>query len=121
MVFVFFEDGTLQVVESVEEAERRYEGVDVESEVFIFFDENGVYFKPVFTTPNRGGKFFGLISWVESGQYRLVPSPEGGKDIGEFLLEAIEPEPNPWFKSLAEVKAYLAGRSRSGGTPIGAE
>jgi hypothetical protein len=116
MVFVFVEDGTLEVVGSIEEAERGYEGIDVESEVFTFFDASGTYLKPTFTKPNRSGRFLGLFGWVESGEYRLAPSREDGEDIALFLCEAAELKPNPWFQSLAEVKDFLARGSGAGET-----
>jgi hypothetical protein len=61
MVFAFLEDGTLVIHESVAEACRQYEGIDVESDVVRFYDESGTYLRPRFTTPNRTGKTLGLI------------------------------------------------------------
>ena len=115
-VFVFIEDGTLEVVGSMEEAERGYEGIDVESQVFTFFDASGTYLKPTFTRPNRSGKYLGLFSWVESGEYRLAPSHEDGYDITTYLYEAADLKPNPWFRSLAEVKDFLTRGSGAGET-----
>lgn len=39
MIFVFLDDGILDVIANLEEAQRNYEGIDVESGVFQFFDE----------------------------------------------------------------------------------
>lgn len=47
MLFVFVEDGTLEVVADLDEARRRYEPIDVESRVFIFYDERGRPLEPV--------------------------------------------------------------------------
>lgn len=54
MIFVFVEDGTLEVIEDLEEARRRYEGIDVESGVFRFYDENGCFLAPKFAKPTGG-------------------------------------------------------------------
>ena len=75
MLYAFLEDSTLEIVEDVVEARRRYEGIDVESDVVRFFDENGRRLKPNFTVPNRSGKYLGIIRWVESGVYDLCRIP----------------------------------------------
>ncbi|MCA1815793.1 MAG: hypothetical protein LC746_05185 [Acidobacteria bacterium] len=114
MIFVFAEDSSLEVVGSLEEAERNYEGVDVEGGVFTFFDESGAYLKPEFTTPNRSGRrLLGIFKLVESGKYRLRPSPESDKDISSYLSTTALLEPNPWFKNLEEVSRFLQARSDS--------
>jgi len=108
MLYAFLEDGMLEIVEDVAEARRRYEGIDVESDVVQFFDENGRRLKPHFTVPNRSGKYFGIIRWVESGVYDLVPDPDPAADSIEIaLLETSLMEPNRWFASLEAVKAAL--------------
>ncbi len=53
MIFIFVEDGTLEVVNSVEEVRRNCEGIDVENGVFRFFDENGSQLEPRFTKLNK--------------------------------------------------------------------
>lgn len=112
MIFVFIEDGTLEVVASLQEARRNYEGIDVESGIFQFFDEYGIYLEPRFTKPNRTGRFLGIFSWVESGEYELVPNPDAEEDsILEKLSEQILLAPNVWFRNLEEVKSYLKSRS----------
>ena len=111
MVFAFLEDGTLVVHATPSEATREYEGIDVESGVVRFYDESGIYLEPRFTTPNRMGKMLGLIPWVESGSYELVPNPSADADSFALALhETGALEPNPWFASLDELKATLAAR-----------
>ena len=102
MVFAFLEDGTLEVHAAATDAFREYEGIDVES---------GVYLEPRFTTPNRSGKWLGLIQWVHSGTYELVPNPSAEADTFALALyETSVLEPNPWFDSLDALKATLAAR-----------
>ena len=111
MVFAFLEDGTLVVHATPSDATREYEGIDVESGVVRFYDETGTFLEPRFTTPNRQGKTLGLIPWVESGTYELVPNPSAEADSFALALhETSVLEPNPWFGSLDELKTTLAAR-----------
>ena len=111
MVFAFLEDGTLEVHAAAADAVRQYEGIDVESGVVRFYDESGVYLEPRFTTPNRSGKTLGLIPWVESGSYELVPNPSAPHDsIALALHETSILQPNPFFANLDDLKAALAAR-----------
>ena len=76
-----------------------------------FFDENGRRLKPHFTVPNRSGKYLGIIRWVESGVYELVPDPDPAADSIEIALgETSLMEPNRWFASLDEVRAALSAK-----------
>ena len=111
MVFVFAEDGTLEVLAGPDEARRNYEGIDVESGVFRFFDESGICLEPRFTKPNRAGRFLGIFRWAESGEFMLVPAPDAeGDDIYTCLREVSELKPNPWFNDLGEVGRFLTRR-----------
>ena len=109
MIFVFAEDSSLEIIASLEEARRNYECVDVESGVFQFFDDKGMYLEPQFTKPNRSGRFLGIFKWVESGEFELVSSPKADEDINTYLAETSELEPNPWFTELDEVRRFLRG------------
>ena len=109
MIFVFLDDSTLDVIANLEEAQRDYEGIDVESGVFQFFDETGIYLEPYFTEPNKTGRFLGILSWVKSGQFELVPNTETDEDINLYLAETSEINPNPFFSSLEEVRQFLQG------------
>ena len=116
MVFIFNDDGTLEVVNSLEEVRRNCEGIDVENGVFRFFDENGNHLEPRFTKPNKTCQVFGVFSLVEAGEYELIPSPIiNEREIFLSLLEASEMESNPWFKSLDGVKGYLESRVKRSG------
>jgi hypothetical protein len=107
MIFVFLDDSTLDVIANLEEAQRNYEGIDVEEGVYQFFDETGCYLEPQFTEPNKTGRFLGIISWVESGQFVLVSNTETDEDINLYLAETSEINPNPYFSSLEEVYQFL--------------
>ena len=108
MVFAFVEDGTLEVYETATDAIRQYEGIDVEDGVVDFYDERGTHLEPRFSTPNKRGTILGLIGWVQSGTYELVPNSASARDsFASALYETQELEPNKWFGSLEELKASL--------------
>ena len=107
MIFVFLDDGTLDVIANLQEAQRNYEGIDVESGIFQFFDERGIYLEPQFTEPNKTGRFLGIFQWVESGQFKLVRQTETDEDINLYLAETSEINPNPYFSNLEEVRHFL--------------
>ena len=114
MIFAFVEGGTLEVYATSVDAIRRYEGVDVESGVVSFYDENGVYLEPRFTTPNKREKILGLLGWVQSGLYELFPNPNSEEDpFALALYETRALEPNQWFSSLEQLKASLAAKGVS--------
>jgi len=109
MVFAFVEDGTLEVFPDQATATREYEGVDVESGTVRFYGVGGTYLKPVFVRSNKGGKLFGALSWVQSGEYHLVPDAVASEDsFALSLFETVALEPNPWFASMEELKTALA-------------
>jgi hypothetical protein len=116
MIFIFAEDRTLQVVNGLEEVRRNCEGIDVENRVYRFFDENGSQLEPRFTKPNKKGRLLGILSWVESGEFELIPSSNvDEQEIFLSLLETSEMESNPGFKTLDDVKDYLQSRARQSG------
>ena len=119
-VFAFEDDGSVHVYADVAQVQTEYEGVDVEEGIYQFFDAHGKPLKPVFIVPNRSGRLFGIrwLSWVESGKFRLEPA---GTDEDEAfvnkLSEVSHMAPNPWFKSLEELREQwkeVHGKRESG-------
>ena len=108
MIFAFIEDGTLAIHADIAEVQREYEGIDVESGVIRFYDASGTYLEPIFTTPNRISRRFLLFTSVLSGTYDLRAAPNADEDpIWVYLVETSSLEPNPYFATVAEVKAYF--------------
>ena len=108
MILAFVEDGTIRLHGSEEEATAEYEGVDVESQVVMFYRDDGIYLEPVFTEPNRYGRLLGLISWSESGTYHLEPRPDATEDpLWLALLEHPILEPGLGFSSIEELRRHL--------------
>ena len=109
MIFVFDEGGTLDIIKGLAEARRNYEGIDVESGTFIFFNEKGQYLKPVFTKPNRFARSMGVFPWVVSDEFELHLDPKANVDnIFVCMEETSILSPNPWFRDLGEVKNFLS-------------
>ena len=105
MVIIVAEDGMVKVVETVEEAER-YESIDVENNVFVFYDEQGRWLRPRFIAPNRY-RFFGFI--LDQGTFVLEPSVELDPAIDPLplaLAEARYLEPNQYFKDLTVLREH---------------
>jgi hypothetical protein len=111
MIFVFIGDGTLDVIENIETAQRNYEAIDVESGAYVFYDSEGNYLEPELSVPNKSGKFLGLFQWYQSGVFQLRLNPE--KHVDPFwvnLSKTSHINANKWFKSLDEVKLYLQNK-----------
>jgi len=109
MIFAFGDDGGLTIYDSTAEAIRAWEGIDVESGAVHFYDRRGTYLEPRFTKPNRSGKWLGLIGWVQSGSYELVPNPASKEDpFALAVMEARFLNPNRWFSTLEQLKAALS-------------
>jgi len=107
MLFAIVEDGTVRVLEDQSAARREFEGIDVENGVVTFYAQDGSLLLPRFTRPNKR-KLLGLL--VESGEYDLSPSFEATTNVDSFEIaigEATVVEPNPHFKSIAEIRAHV--------------
>ncbi len=114
MIFAFIEDGTLEVHENLASVQREFEGVDVEDQVVRFYNELGVFLEPRFMVPNRRGKVLGLIGWVTSGVFELIPNTNAPQDsFALALAETTSLAPNPWFESLEKLKGELSARGVS--------
>ena len=93
MIFVFAEDGTLEVIEGLSQAQR-YESLDVESGVFVFYDEDGTWLQPRFAR----------------GVFELVRSQQMDPTVDPFsvaLAEASELKPNKYFQTLHAIRRHV--------------
>jgi hypothetical protein len=111
VIFALREDGALEVFETLDQVRTACEGIDVESGVWDFYGDNGEPLTPVSITPNKtSSHLFGLFSTVVSSQ-NFDLKPVAG-DTEPSLSACLGPdtpiEPNPWFSSVADVRAYLA-------------
>jgi hypothetical protein len=110
-LFVFLEDGVLELCESLEDAQRDYEGVDVEARVFEFYDFSGTPARPVFIKPNKHSSFLGLFRSCSLGIFtferdadlRIAP-------IDVAVLEASILDQNNRFKDMNQVRKHLESR-----------
>ena len=110
MILVFQEDGLLSIANDVAEVYRSCEGIDVQSGVYKFYDDNGNPLKPVFDSPVKQGKWWSLWS-IDSGVYHLEVDSESGEDpLWVSLLEVGDLAPNERFPSLDHLKAFMRAR-----------
>jgi hypothetical protein len=115
MIFVFADDQTLNILDSIDEVRRDCEGVDVEEGIFSFFDESGSLLLPYFIESNKKGKLFGLFGWVSSGVFDLKKSEEDiPYTIEEALDNTVSIDSNKYFDSLAAVRGFLTNKSCQG-------
>jgi len=112
-LFVFLDDTSIEICESLEDARRDYEGIDVESGVFSFFDFSGYPLKPVFTIPNRHSKFLGLIRSCSSGVFEFERESSLLHDIDLSLSKSEHLAKTERFGTLDDVCDHLANRGHS--------
>ena len=85
--------------------------MDVESQVFEFYDFSGCPVKPVFTVPNKYSSFPGLIPSVSSGVFEFERDPDLEIDpIDVAVLETGILERNERFENLIQVLKHLESR-----------
>ena len=107
MLFAFIEDGTLEVVDDVAEARRRFEPIDVDSGVVAFYDERGRGLTAIF--PHRSERrLFGFHITSDPGPYELELTDPTADTIRTALVEVAAMTPNRWFSTLDQVEAYIA-------------
>ena len=107
MIFAFGDDGMIGVHGTEADVQREWEGLDVESQAVVFYDERGTWLKPEFTTPNTRS-LFGLV--VGSGHYRLIPTAKAPPEIDPIdvaLSEAAGVTPNPHFESVDDIRRHI--------------
>jgi hypothetical protein len=112
MVFVIDEDGSVDVIDDKELAQK-YEPIDVESRVFVFYDEDGTWLEPKFEKPSR----YLLLGWILSqGTFELVRNLVVDGTVDPFdvaIKEAVELRPNKYFKTLDEIASHVKSSQRS--------
>lgn len=112
MIFSVADDGIAHVFEDILHVRRECEPLDVESEVFVFYAEDGTWLRAQFVRPNRR-RFFGFV--LEQGWYELVLDANLERSVDPIevaLAECVGVEPNPHFASVAAILAHVAARRR---------
>ena len=110
-LFVFREDGVLELCESLEDARKDYDGLDVEANLYQFYDFSGVPVRPVFIVPSKDSFFRRLIRSSSPGVFTFERYPELSIDpIDVAVLETSILNRNDRFKSLIEVREHLENR-----------
>jgi hypothetical protein len=113
MIFAVVEDGTVKVLEN-EAVAQTWEPIDVESRAAVFYAEDGTWLEPRFTRPNRY-RFLGLV--LEQGAFELVRNAAGDPTIDPIAValdDAVALEPNPYFRTIDEIRQHVAARRAAG-------
>ena len=80
MILVFQDDGTMRAIDSVSEANREYEAIDVENQEYTFLDDQGRVLKPVLREPAKKRWLF-FFSVVDTVPFTLEPTNERRDDL----------------------------------------
>jgi hypothetical protein len=104
-IFVFLDDGRLDVVSSASNINGAYEGIDVEDGRYAFFNSKLHELTPKFTTANKNSGIFGL-SLVSSGAYQLEDSEGGSSDFMGRLKLVSRVNSNSWFATISQIEDY---------------
>lgn len=80
MILVFQDDGTMRVLDSVSEANREYEAIDVESQEYTFLDNRGCVLTPVLREPAKKNWLF-FFSIIETVPFTLKPTNQRREDL----------------------------------------
>jgi hypothetical protein len=80
MILVFQDDGTMRAIDSVSEANREYEAIDVENQAYTFLDDQGRVLKPVLREPAEK-KWLFFFSVVNTVSFTLEPTNERRDDL----------------------------------------
>ncbi len=106
MIFGFVEGGEVRVFDDLAHAIREWAPYpeDVESEVIVFYDSDGIWLKPVTTSEPR--RLMGLLPGAK--RFELVREAAQDSDVDPIwlaLFEASTLVPNAHVGSLAELRA----------------
>ena len=80
MMLVFQDDGSVRVIDSAAEANREYEGVDIENQEYAFLDDRGCELRPVLREPAKK-KWLFLFSVADTVPFTFEPTNERREDL----------------------------------------
>ena len=120
MIFVFADDQSLDVLSDIEAIRRECEPIDVESDVFEFFDENGYRLVPHFVEPVKQSSFLSvLFGGTSDVDFELVADVEDdGMAFFDALTGTVLLDENGWFGTLEEVASYVGAMRDSRGVRV---
>lgn len=108
MILAFSNDGGLELHADNEEVVMHCEGIDVDSGIYAFYDDQGRALKPVFDIPVETKSYLWFFETVSGGTYHLELDTSGDAEHILFaLLECNHLAPSQGYESLHEVKSYL--------------
>jgi hypothetical protein len=112
MLFAIAEDRMVWVLEKESDARVEFEVVDVESGVYAFYAEDGCWLKPRLIRSKKR-TLFGMVEQTEFELKRAEELDPGAVPFQVAISEAHGVEPNPYFKTVAEIRAHVEKRQGS--------
>ena len=105
MIIAIREDGEVRIFETEQDVQLEWGPYprDIESDVAIFYAEDGTWLKPIFT--EGAARWFGLRRGPITFRLARSTGLECEDPIGLALHRATTLVPNRYFMSLAELKA----------------
>jgi hypothetical protein len=80
MILAFADDSTVQIYDTVEQANGYCETIDVENQEYTFLDEHGYLLRPTLK-PRVKKRLFGIIPTVGSGGFTMQKTEERREDL----------------------------------------
>jgi hypothetical protein len=102
MIFVFLDDGTLDVISDTSNLCGAYEGIDAQNREYAFFNEHLNKMIPEFHTPNQKGAL-----GVVSGRYVLRAAEIDKAAFLSRLTKVTHINSNEWFKTKKEIEEHV--------------
>jgi hypothetical protein len=91
VILVFQDDGSMRVIDSVAEANREYEAIDIENQEYTFLDHRGCELRPVLRQPTKKKWLF--ISVPHPVPFEFAPTDTKRDDLltrlksGEIVID----------------------------------
>jgi hypothetical protein len=111
VILVFAEDSGLELHPDCNDLWKHYESVDVLSDVYTFYDDQGRPLKPVFDIPVKKRRYLWFFETFSGGKYHLELDTSNTADpLWLALNECSYMEPSLGFRDLKQVKSFLRER-----------
>lgn len=112
MLFAIAEDRMVWVLEKESDARVEFEVVDIESGVYAFYAEDGCWLRPRLVRSKKR-TLFGMVEQTEFELERMDELGPGADPFQVAISEAHGVEPNPYFKTVAEIRAHVEKQQKS--------
>jgi len=106
-IFVFVEEGYLDVHETLQETYRECELSAIQSKGYQMFDGKGNLLKAIVTKESKDRSILGLVEWTKQGKYILKKDPEPACHFRDRIDLIHTIHDNLLFLNIEEVYKYF--------------